>query len=165
MMIADQYRAHQRVLYENYLDFLKGKNVISQQLAFPLQYDLNVEESLFFEESKLYFFKIGFDLNIKNNKLFINALPSHLKENQLSEVIDRLLILRENIEKDLNSEEYFAQSLAKASAAKKGKKLSILEMEDLIQKLFQTSNPNYSPEGKPVFINFDLSFIEKQFSR
>jgi DNA mismatch repair protein MutL len=65
----------------------------------------------------------------------------------------------------LPTKENLAMAMAKQSSIKHGKSLSKHEMDSLIDKLFGCSNPNYTPDGQPVYIIFDLEKIIGLFKR
>ena len=65
---------------------------------------------------------------------------------------------------DMSKNEKLAIAMAQSTSVKKGKVLSPEEIEQLIDDLFACSTPHVSPTGKKVFVTYELSELEKQFS-
>lgn len=160
LIIIDQHRAHQRILYERFLT-ASDKNIISQQLLFAVHVTLSPEEleSLKALESDLV--SIGFDIDFFRDSVAIQATPSDIKEENIIEFMQEVLV-HMNVE-NRSIQKSLARSMAKAGAIKRGVKLNPVETEHLINKLFACRNPNHSPFGQPIFITIDMNFIEKQF--
>ena len=56
-------------------------------------------------------------------------------------------------------------TMACKASIKAHDKLSIREMEDLINTLFECDNPTCCPHGRPTIIHFSKYDIEKMFKR
>ncbi len=161
MMIIDQYRAHQRILFERYLKQLTQQKALSQQLMFPISITTTEIEKSIAEEIEPTLIQLGFDLEILNDQLSIKAIPTSIEQKQVTEIIENLME-KASYQSEFNQIENIALSIARSTAIKRGQNLSQQEIEHLINQLFQTSNPNYSPEGKSIFLNLTLDFIKTQ---
>ena len=53
--------------------------------------------------------------------------------------------------------------MAKSSAIKRGKSLTVPEMQELIDRLFACELPYKSPSGRNCFITYDLEELNKKF--
>ena len=62
-------------------------------------------------------------------------------------------------------QEQLALTLARASAIVYGQVLSAQEMTALIDDLFATTTPNYTPDGKPVLATIKEEEIDKLFNK
>ena len=159
--IIDQYRAHQRVLFEQYLEQINQHHNLSQQLMFPINIPLTTHELHIIKECEEMLFQLGFDIEIHLENIEIKALPINLNADQVSAIIDD--IVREDFTiDDLDQTEKMALKLARSTAIKGGQSLNFSEMNHLVASLYQTSNPNYSPDGKAIFMNISLDDIKKQ---
>jgi len=58
-----------------------------------------------------------------------------------------------------------ARTMARNQSMKAGQRLSIEEMENLVDQLFACQTPFIAPNGHPTFVKYNLSDIEKQFER
>lgn len=162
LLIIDQNRAHQCVLY-NKLKQWKDGNVLSQRLLFPTEIQSNPGEINLLKNIEMNLIKFGFDVSFKEHSIEINALPSDLNLSDIEAVfadfIERLAF-SENI--DFHTE--IAKILSKNSAIKKGIALQEEQAKHLVQELLQLEEPNFSPYGKPVFVQFSESEIIKKIN-
>ncbi|MFV0238196.1 MAG: DNA mismatch repair endonuclease MutL [Flavobacteriales bacterium] len=161
VMIIDQYRAHQRILFERYLEQLVEQKALSQQLMFPISISVTELEKSVAEEIEPTLIQLGFDIEILEETLLVKAIPTTVEQKQVSEIIENLME-KVSYQDQLNQMENIALSIARSTAIKRGQNLTKQEMEHLIGELFATSNPNYSPEGKSIFLNLTLDFIKTQ---
>lgn len=161
MMIIDQYRAHQRILFERYLEQLTQQKALSQQLMFPITISITEIEKSIAEEIEPTLIQLGFDIEILDDTLSIQAIPTTIEQKQVNEIIENLME-KASYQSQFNQMENIALSIARSTAIKRGQNLTQQETEHLISELFSTSNPNYSPEGKSIFLNLTLDFIKTQ---
>ena len=83
---------------------------------------------------------------------------------QQEEVIEKLLEqYKSNIELDIDFKENIARSMARSAAIKRGQKLTVPEMQALIDELFACEMPYKSPTSRNCFLTYELEDIEKQF--
>ena len=77
MLIIDQGRAHQRVLYEKLLGNITVRKTISQQLLFPIPLNFSKPEITVLEEIKDSLLALGFVLSfISDTILEVSGIPS-----------------------------------------------------------------------------------------
>ena len=165
LMLIDQKRAHERILYENFLHNLSGSTRISQQTLFPQVIELNSESYELVVEFLSDINASGFDIrDFGNNSIVVNGCPAEIPNPNIKSLIERMLEeirdtpkLAENI-----THEYIAKILSKASSIPYGKPLSPEEMRDLIDRLFACSNHNYNPDGKPIISIISTEELEKR---
>ena len=166
LMLIDQKRAHEKILYERYLDCLNNNRPVSQTNMFPVEMELNPADLFVFKEIEDDLTLLGFRIkHTGQNKLIINGVPA---ESTLSNPVEMLEILLEEYKSTQNDpatgvNEKLAAAMAGASAIAYGKTLTQNEMEDLFDTLFGCSLPNYSPKGKPVINILTLEEIDKRF--
>ena len=166
LMLIDQKRAHERILYEKYLDCLSKSRSVSQTELFPVTVELNPADILILKE-------IGDDLEILGftilptgkNKISIKGRPSISGSSDPVETLRILIEEYRSTQSDpsTGAREKLASAMARASAIPYGKVLSKDEMENLFDSLFACSSPNYSPGGKPVIIIITLEDLDKKF--
>ncbi len=161
MMIIDQYRAHQRILFERYITLLNQQKSLGQQLMFPISIAVTELEKSLVEELEPTLIQLGFQLEISDETLLIQTIPANIEQRQVTEIIENLME-KNAYPTSLGQIETIALSIARSTAIKRGQNLTQQEMEHLISELFATSNPNYSPEGKSIFLNLTLDFIKTQ---
>jgi DNA mismatch repair protein MutL len=165
LMIIDQKRAHERILFEQFANLLEGHRSPAQVSLFPQRIDLSPADYVFLKEHLPEINSLGFDIaDFGNNSLVINALPAAICNSEPVQVLTGLLRelkLSENIASGFV--EQLALSLAKAAAIPSGKALNEQELHDIFNRLFATSNPNYTPDGKIIVSILPIDEIEKRF--
>jgi DNA mismatch repair protein MutL len=163
LMIIDQKRAHERVLYEQYLKIQSAHNKQTQQSLYPQVIELSIEQHHLIIEHLESINNSGFDIrDFGNNTIVVNGCPAEISNPDPKELVDKLLDEMQNNTEKSDSENYIALILSKASAIPYGKVLSLDEMRDLIDRLFACSNHNYSPDGKAIISIIQMDEIEKK---
>ena len=166
ILIIDQQRAHQRILYEQYFKSLQNKRPLSQQLVFPHEIHLSPSDVEIFKEIMDEIETVGFDINIPaNNCLMIHGVPFETKANEIDEIIDNILDAYKN-ENDTwksNHQKFIAKSLAISNGIKNGKPLASEEMNQLIDSFFACEVPFISIYNKPTAIVLEINELIKRF--
>lgn len=167
LMVIDQRRAHERILYEKFLDILKTESIASQQQLFPQTFELNAADTEVLKNILGDLATLGFDIReFGSNTFIINGLPGILDSGSPLAIVEKLLEEFKNSPADARkkAKEQVALSLAKASALNYITELKPEEVSHLIDSLFACSVPNYSPDGKRTLIIIPIDEIEKKFS-
>jgi DNA mismatch repair protein MutL len=166
LMLIDQKRAHERVLYERFLECLSNNRAVSQADMFPVTAELNPADYYILKEIEGELELLGFNIQHSGkNKITINGRPSGSDSSNPLEMLEILLEDYKNTQADpsTGAKEKVAAAMAGASAIPYGKVLNQSEMEDLFDTLFACSAPNYSPKGKAVISIITLEEIDKRF--
>lgn len=165
-LLINQSEAHQRILYEKYLRMITDESAATQQQLFPTTVKLSAVDAEILKDMLSDLKRLGFEIeDFGNNDFIIHGIPADMvgKQNE-TRVIERLLEqYKLNIELQLGTNERLAKSLAQSTAIRNGKKLSIPEMELLIEQLFLCEIPYKSPSGKNCFLTFELEDLYKRF--
>jgi DNA mismatch repair protein MutL len=162
MMLIDQRAAYERVLYDRYLKQLESQNAVSQQLLFPITVRLSLTDIPLVLEMRDEIAALGFDFDaLGPDTLIVRSLPSDLPAEDAQKIFEELTeqLRQSYAELQLNRSETTARTLAKRFAPRHLVRLSSDEMERLIQQLFVSSNPNYTPNGEPIFTILALEKI------
>jgi DNA mismatch repair protein MutL len=161
--IVDQHAAHERILYEEMLDRLGA--VPRQSLLFPLLVDLNPEEFATFEEIQGALKDLGFEAKpFGPNQVIVETLPADAKIG-ISELRELFREFNETSEVKLGNRDKMAALIACKAAVKAGTKLSQVEMESLLNRLFSCKTPFFCPHGRPTTIKFSMDDLAKRFGR
>ena len=165
LMIIDQQAAHERIIFEKIISNNTEKNAPSQQLLFPKTIELNSADYHLYYDLKEDLHKFGFEISdFGKNAIVVYGIPTDALEEDVEKLIENLFALyNENIAILSNKNENLARSLAKTISIKQGKPLTTLEMQNIIDKLFACSNPNYSPNGKAIVSILNVNEIEDRF--
>ena len=167
MMIIDQHRAHQRILYEQYLTNMTVHHAASQQLLFPLELYFSANERVLLLELQDTLHAMGFVFdNIQNEAVVVSGIPVTLTESQVSTVLEELLRdLQDGIpENSYSQNDSVAKSMARSLAVRTGVYLNQKEQENIVNGLFACKEPDVSPFQKPTFITINVEDIDKKFA-
>ncbi len=167
MVIVDQQRAHQRVLYEQFLVNMTVHQASSQQLLFPLNLFFSLNEMELIADLQLSLMNTGFVFEETNeDHIVISGIPVNVTESEVSIVLEQLLSdLQDGIpESSFSQNDSIAKSMARSLAVKTGTYLTEKEQENLVNGLFACKDPNVSPFHKPTFITMRVEDIDKKFA-
>ncbi len=167
LIIIDQHRAHIRILYEQIINNRRpDKNVWpSQQLLFPQNIDLSMEDYLIYREISSYLTRLGFIFSeLSGRTVVLEAIPTELKSGNETDMVLKIIhtLKEEKIPSDMMFDR-FAMAFSKNNAVRKGDVLSYEEMLSLVDTLFACEQPNITPDGKPVFVNISIEELEQKF--
>ena len=166
MLVIDQHRAHQRVLYEDFLKNLTIKEAASQQLLFPLQLHFSPQDIAIINQLKDDLEHTGFVFSSVNNEsIDITGVPIGVPESEVSIILEQLISDVENEVPDshFSASDLLAKSMAKSLAIKTGQSLQKDEQEHLVNKLFACKEPNVSPTNRTTFITMSVDELDKKF--
>ena len=166
LMIIDQYRAHYRVLYNKYLLQIDNNADSIQKLLYPEKLSLDTLSASMLYDLRDEVLSIGFDLDFTDITLpVLKGIPPYIDKNQaveiLTDIIDNYKEEHGNIQTSIK--DILAKSLARRQAVKAGRPLNAQEMNSLIDDLFATGEPNYSPDGKTAVVILPVEELEKKF--
>ncbi len=168
MYLIDQHAAQERINYEKILKALREDKVSTIDLLFPITIELNYSDYLKFNERKKILDEMGFKIeDFGINTIIIKRHPTWLIEGYEKESIEKLVDLIIN---DYNVDRVkFNDSIAKTMACKMSVKgntrITIEEMESLLDELVLCDNPYNCPHGRPTIITFTRYELEKMFKR
>jgi DNA mismatch repair protein MutL len=166
LMVIDQKRAHERILYENYQQSISAGSASSQQELFPQTIELSAGDFALLHNVVDDLSALGVTISfLGQNTIAVNALPSNVKVNNAEQLIQGFLAaFKENTGgqgEDMHHR--LVLSLAKAGSIPYNRSLEPIEMQDLVDKLFACQQPNLSPDGKPTITILGVDELEKRF--
>ena len=167
IVYINQHLAHQRILYEEFLENITVKEAMSQQLLFPLEISFNKSDIELIKEIKDDLESVGFLFDkILDDTIFVKGIPVTITESQIISILEQLL---EDVKNDIPNASFsqldvMSKSLAKSLAIKIGVKLDSKEQEEIVNKLFICKQPDLSPFGKITFVTINIEDIDKIFN-
>jgi len=167
LMLIDQERAHERILYDNFIQHLTTKHGISQQLLFPIILELQPSDHLLLNDMEKELTALGFSLSsLGGNTTVLNGIPAEISIGDEKQIIEELLQQFKQFKKELNLpiQENLARSMAKRCSLKKNTQLGAEEMQSIIDQLFASQNPNYTPSGEKIVAIWGKENLEELFS-
>lgn len=168
LMLIDQHRAHVRVLFDRYMEQIgKGKG-LSQGVLFPEIVQLPPSEAALLDALHENFEAVGFDLSsLGGGSYAIQGVPAGIEGLQPVELVRSMVINALEKGGDVKEEiqEQLALTLARASAIVYGQVLTPQEMTTLINDLFASTTPTYTPDGRLVLTTIREDEIDKLFNK
>jgi DNA mismatch repair protein MutL len=166
IIIINQKRAHQRILYENFLKELSNKVNPIQTLLFPIKLDFNSEEIRMLKLIEAPLIHLGFKFNsFEPENIEISGIHPILNQNNVNELFQDFLKNKDynqnNTVHTLN--DLIAKLLAKYSSISSNESINVKLQESLVNDLFACKDPNVSPFGKLIFKLISLEEIIKIF--
>jgi len=160
MIMVDQHVAHERIIYES---ILKG-TAHGQRLLFPITLELTPEAYDTYTKTKPILEDLGMEFKeFSARTVIIDSLPADARINRddiacfFDEIGSLGGLMKEKAE--------VAKVLSCKAAVKAGEKLSVVEMQSLIDQLFACENPYICPHGRPIVIKFSLEDLATRFGR
>ncbi len=167
MMILYQERAHQRILYEQFLTNITMHHAASQQLLFPLELHFSPSEMVMIKELRPSLENTGFVFDAMTTEiLVISGLPVNVVESEVKVLLEELLhdLQGELPESSFSQSDRIAKSMARSLSVKTGTYLTEKEQESIVNSLFACKEPNVSPFNKPTFITMGVEDLDKRFA-
>ncbi len=168
-MLIDQQAAHERILFERFLEHLESRQGASQQSLFPQTITLNAVDFELVKELLTDIQSLGFQIReFGKNTMIIEGVPADIGKNISElEILEHLLEGFKNNQSalKLNKRDSLARALARNTSIKSGQILSSEEMNLLIDELFACEMPNTSLSGKPVISTFTLEELVQRFEK
>jgi len=167
-IIIDQQLAHERILFEKFLNRTSDDIEGIQKEFFPKKIQFSKADAELLRQILPEVRETGFDIEEFGGETFIlHGQPAtfvHVEDRE--SVIENLLSqFKQNVDYRTNVKENVARVLAAKGAIRKGKSLSEVEMDDVINKLFACTTPFSTPSGRPCFITMELEDLQKRFSK
>ncbi|PKM47806.1 MAG: DNA mismatch repair protein MutL [Firmicutes bacterium HGW-Firmicutes-8] len=168
MYLIDQHAAHERILYEKYME-KPDAFIASEQLLFPVTLDLTHREAQLLNDTIIVFTDLGFVVEHFGGESFIlRGIPAGAGKDGGKEIfLDLLDYFSQNRYTISNKalREKFLITMACRNAIKANNKLGLPEMESLLAMLAQAEQPYTCPHGRPTMIHFSGYDLEKKFKR
>lgn len=168
LYIIDQHAAHEKVLYEKTMARLANKDFTSQRISPPIVMTLDAKESEMLEKYRPQIEQFGYDVEHFGGKEYmISAIPDNLFNIDMKDLFIEMLDDFSNATgrqtPDIITEK--VASMSCKAAVKGNDKLTLPEINKLIDELLSLDNPYNCPHGRPTIISMSKYEIEKKFKR
>jgi DNA mismatch repair protein MutL len=164
LTVFHQYRAHQRILYEQFLRDMNTGSGTSQQLLFPRTVDFAPHEMAIIQDLLPILNKAGYDIHeFGKNSIIINGTPPIQQKGNEEQHLKAILaeyVKSEQLEMFGNAEK-LAYSLALNGAVRSGTPLDTPQVKNLITGLLTCEKPGYSPTGKPIMLQLSSEKLQE----
>jgi DNA mismatch repair protein MutL len=166
LMMIDQHRAHVRVLFDLYIRQLNQGQSPSQGLLFPEMIQLAPSESVMLETIMPDLLAVGFELtSLGGGSYAINGVPGGIEGLSPVELVRSMVNTAMEKGNDVKEEmhQIVALTLANAAAIVYGQVLNTEEMTSLVDQLFSSAMPNYTPDGHLIVTTISDDEIGRMF--
>lgn len=167
LYLIDQHAAHERVLFERFIQ-QRSQRIASQQLLEAVAIQLTPGQSMLLSTQLETLNKLGFEVEEFGGHTFrIRAIPALLTG---SDPAAAVRVVVEDFEEDetplkTEIEERLIARICKRAAVKAGKSLSADEQRALVRDLEGCQSPRTYPHGRPTMIHLSVDLLERQFGR
>jgi DNA mismatch repair protein MutL len=166
--VINQQNAHERILYERFINAVDGKPIATQRSLFPSTLELSVTDAVLLNELLPDLHHLGYLLEpFGNNTFVIQGSPADVLDGNEKMAVEKMLEQYKHFSNDLkySKREKLLRSLALQQSIKAGVSLTDKEMKALIEELFNCATPNITPNGKPTYLEFKKEELDKMFGR
>ena len=167
LLLIDQQRAHERILYEQFLKTITQKKTASQQLLFPYKLELNPTQQAFLSDLEEVLVEAGFIFQRDSNTtIIIKGIPSSSSEKEIPNIFENLF---NSLESDLPADSFsqsdvLSKSLAKTLSIKRGVSMKPEEQQRLLDDLFACKETQVSPFNRQIFVTLTQEELDKKFT-
>lgn len=167
--LIDQHAAQERINYEKYSYSLAHPNGNTIRLLVPIIIELPLDEFLIIKKN----IDIIKNLNISieefgQNSYRITSHPTWFPKNDPDKVVRNIIeqVIKEENNFDLaRFNDHLAATIACKASIKANTRITIEDMESIINQLRGCDNPFNCPHGRPTIIEFTIYELEKMFKR
>jgi DNA mismatch repair protein MutL len=166
LMVIDQRRAHERILFERFLQIIQTQKSTTQQVLFAEAISFSADDAALVRDIQPDLAIFGFVIQEHQENTFtVSGVPSEFDNVNIGQLLEDLLEAYKTGEVDAAKEvkEQMAAIMARNARMKIGERLSIDQMTYLVGQLFQCSMPAYTSTGHTVFSIIENEEMEKRF--
>ncbi len=169
LVLINQHRAAERVIYQRLVAAEQRRAPESQMLVVPVTLELTAREAAAVEQHLESFAALGFHLEPFGQHTFLlSGIPLVLVGTSYEEAVRELIadLAEGRIPEGLGGphEEFLAMVACKA-ALKAGQALSPAEISQLLEDLAQTEMPDRCPHGSAIALSVSLEELDRKIQR
>jgi DNA mismatch repair protein MutL len=166
LLVIDQQRAHERILYEQFLKTITQKQTASQQLLFTYDLELTSIQQVLLSDLEEVLIEAGFVFEkVGSSFISIKGIPASSSEKEIPNIFENLFA---SLESDLPSDSFsqsdlLSKSLSKTLSIKRGVPMKSEEQQRLLDDLFACKETQVSPFNRQIFITLTQEELDKKF--
>ena len=166
LLVIDQQRAHERILYEQFLKTITQKQTASQQLLFTYDLELTSIQQVLLSDLEEVLIEAGFVFEkVGSSSISIKGIPASSSEKEIPNIFENLFA---SLESDLPSDSFsqsdlLSKSLSKTLSIKRGVPMKSEEQQRLLDDLFACKETQVSPFNRQIFITLTQEELDKKF--
>ncbi|MDQ4140050.1 MAG: DNA mismatch repair endonuclease MutL [Bacteroidota bacterium] len=166
IMLVDQQAAQERILYEQFSASLQKNTGSSQSLLFPQVVQLSPGDYDLLQQLTKEFNALGFVFSeFGKHTIVLNGIPADVPARDEKALLEELLEQYKNNQQEitLSIKENLARAMAKRVASRYTSRLTDMEMNALVDKLFACQTPNYTPSGQKTLVMMEMGQLQNFF--
>ncbi|MBL7963285.1 MAG: DNA mismatch repair endonuclease MutL [Flavobacteriales bacterium] len=166
VVVVDQQRARERIVYEQALRTLEQGAGHSQQQLFPRNVELSPGDHALLTQVLPELRALGFDLEpLGGRTIVVNGMPAEAADEDPVALLESFLEQLQLEQGTLRNARHtaLARSMARSLAPRSTRKLENAEMHELIDRLFACEMPYVTPSGRPTLLTFTLDELNERF--
>lgn len=163
-----QQNAHERILYERFAAAISGKPIATQRNLFPSTMEMTPTDAMLMTELIPDLQNLGYMVESFGQHTFvIQGTPADVLQGNEKVALEKMIEQYKHFSSELkySKREKLLRSLAWQQSVKSGTVLSKKEMHSLAEDLFACAIPNATPNGKPTYMEFKKTDMDKMFGR
>ncbi len=168
LYLVDQHAAHERILYEQFMDAYQQQGIITQQVLAGSTLQLGTDEAHVLSEGAGILRELGFEVEpFGANTVRVRAVPALLSDRDPEAVIRGIVedLIQGNRPGQDTIEAKIVKRVCKNAAVKAGQILSLEQMQGLVRQLERAHSPLTCPHGRPTLIHLSSERLEREFGR
>jgi DNA mismatch repair protein MutL len=167
LLIINRAAAQRRIIYERLLNSWENNAVKSQEMLFPEKIEIDSGIITKAKENKEILSAGGFDFEIKDNAIFLNAVPAVVTDGKEKGIFEEIVSeLPENRNPDSRKAVEMAFIIiSRAGANALSAKLTPNEQSRLVQDLMNCRINNICPEGGRIIKRLSRQDFDNFFNK
>lgn len=155
-------RAKERIIYDELMEHFMRSPIVSQQMLFPYEYNLQATQKLEWENNEMPLKRLGFEWNWQGNTIILSSVPAILEIENIPSCLEGIIekITHQEIDKGELIHELIL-SLSFVATRNSVKNMNEEEMSYLIDRIFQSEEHQYSPNGKRIMNTISIDDLNK----
>ncbi|MCD6328397.1 DNA mismatch repair endonuclease MutL [bacterium] len=170
VVILDQHAAHERIMFEKFMEHYRLGNIPVQRLLMPIILDVPPAMHSLLLSGRSTLQKLGVEVDdFGGGSVAVKSKPALLSDEQVTEIImdigEILASSKDTRDASFRPVEEVCALFACKAAVKAGQALSFAEMRELLDQLAKTDRPMACPHGRPTTVELDLDDLKRSFLR
>jgi DNA mismatch repair protein MutL len=165
ILILDQRRTHERILYDQLQRISLKESIPCQKLLFPMCVEFDVQDAFIVEDILNDINHLGFDISpMGNNNYAIQGIPSDLTIGNEKELLFELIQnFKQTYKANTSKKETLLIAICKLSSVKRNQILKEDEIDYLVEHLFASEQYQYTPSGKNIYYVLEYQELDRKF--
>ncbi len=169
MYLIDQHAAQERINYEKYSYYLSHPKNTTIDMIVPIVIELPQDEFLIIKKNIDIIRNLNIDIEEFGSMSYrITTHPTWFPRNNPDKIMRHIFeqVIKEEKNFDLAKfNDHLAATMACKASVKGNTRITIHDMESIINQLRDCNNPFNCPHGRPTIIEFTTYELEKMFKR